>query len=502
MAAGYDLKEGKYDQTYMSSTDIKNMLTFFFENTSKKESTYKYAMFKSIIDNMDIAMDRTYNISFDQLFVRFSEIYWVLVFKHKIPQKVPSSKAPQTLAEKIIEDTAIKYGIQKETEFHSLSERVQREVIKQMKKKCSRYVFGALYAETNRLLYSFSKEKECIELNPLVVNYIQKHEKTVQMQNYKAWGSFYVNIISLEEKERGYYQHLLKCEFGDGSVISGVSLSLDIKNKTSIKKEVKKTFNTLSYAYDFEIAIKARKVLSQYPDLGLYLNQICDKTGVDKEKLRIVLDNSFWSRREGCRYFYIDLPDSDIVTEAMFEGKYLTAEMEKKGDMKSVDTDMEKIQLLDNPELLIKRLKKEKGIISESEDIILKNKSIDENKRKRTLSSVQKEWEREEVVILVTEYFRTKTMSAEKIEESLYKISKFLRKREEQISGVLVDDTFRNYAGIRMQNGRIRCLDPETKYDGMKGTKLQSEIVEEYLANPQKLKNEAETIIQKYGGTL
>lgn len=79
-----------------------------------------------------------------------------------------------------------------------------------------------------------------------------------------------------------------------------------------------------------------------------------------------------------------------------------------------------------------------------------------------------------------------------------YRISNFLRKREEIITGKPVDDTFRNYAGIRMQTGRIRCIDPNTNLNGMKGTKLQREIVKEFLNNPDKIYAEAEMIYKKY----
>ena len=110
----------------------------------------------------------------------------------------------------------------------------------------------------------------------------------------------------------------------------------------------------------------------------------------------------------------------------------------------------------------------------------------------------QKKWVREEVVILVTEYFRTKNCSSEEISEMYQMISNFLRKREEILTGAPVSEIFRDYAGIRMQSGRIRCLDPETQYSGMQGTKLQKEIVREYLVNPSKLMEEAEKIYAKY----
>lgn len=114
-------------------------------------------------------------------------------------------------------------------------------------------------------------------------------------------------------------------------------------------------------------------------------------------------------------------------------------------------------------------------------------------------SSKQRKWQREEVVILVTEYFRTKNLSKEEIIESEKKVSTFLRHREEIITGIPISDIFRNYAGIHMQLGRIRCLDPETKYSGMQGTKLQAEIVQEYLVDPNKIVTEAEEIFKRYG---
>lgn len=76
--------------------------------------------------------------------------------------------------------------------------------------------------------------------------------------------------------------------------------------------------------------------------------------------------------------------------------------------------------------------------------------------------------------------------------------SAFLRKREEMLTGLPVADIFRNYAGIHMQSGRIRCLDPDTQYSGMQGTKLQKEIVQEYLENPLKMMEEADAIYVKY----
>ena len=75
----------------------------------------------------------------------------------------------------------------------------------------------------------------------------------------------------------------------------------------------------------------------------------------------------------------------------------------------------------------------------------------------------QREWVREEVVVLVSEYFRTKHMSNDEIKSSQEQISQVLRNRERKLTGLEdISETFRNYSGIRMQSSRIRCLDPET----------------------------------------
>lgn len=113
-------------------------------------------------------------------------------------------------------------------------------------------------------------------------------------------------------------------------------------------------------------------------------------------------------------------------------------------------------------------------------------------------SQNQRRWVREEVIILVSEYFRTKGFSTHDIDETCRQISEFLRRREKHLIQTEISDVFRDYAGIRMQLNRIRCLDPDTPYNGMQGTKLQKEIVTEYLRNTDSIKREAEMIYKKY----
>lgn len=70
----------------------------------------------------------------------------------------------------------------------------------------------------------------------------------------------------------------------------------------------------------------------------------------------------------------------------------------------------------------------------------------------------QRKWEREEVVILVTEYFRTKNLTQDEIIDSQNQISIFLKKRERILTGVEPPDVFRNYAGIHISREESDAL--------------------------------------------
>lgn len=311
-------------------------------------------MLKAILDCMNTESDKTYKITFDALFSRFSEIYWVLVFNYRIPQKRMSINASETLAEKIIQKITLKYKIKKNTSFAELSDSIRYEMMTQMKKKCSRYVFGALYAETEQLFYSFSKEKQWLMVNPLVVEYFRKHMNTVQARNYQAWAKFYTDIIMLE-KDAAYYQRLLKREFGNNSVMLCVNPN-SRTNKNIVKKN---ELQNIVSVYDSIVAEKIRSVLQKYPDIGLYVAQISEKIGEDKELVREILNNSFWSKKEGSRYFYQNITNEDIINDVIFQKEDSDDFFGLVEEDEEIDSEL--MRLLDDPELLIKKLKSQES---------------------------------------------------------------------------------------------------------------------------------------------
>ena len=62
---------------------MKRVVKGFFSNQSKNSSSYKFGFLKSILDNL-YNVDSELVLTFDQLFGKFTEIYWNLILKYHI----------------------------------------------------------------------------------------------------------------------------------------------------------------------------------------------------------------------------------------------------------------------------------------------------------------------------------------------------------------------------------------------------------------------------------
>lgn len=120
---------------------------------------------------------------------------------------------------------------------------------------------------------------------------------------------------------------------------------------------------------------------------------------------------------------------------------------------------------------------------------------------KGTRAKKQPKWEREEVVLLVTEYFRTRDLPRSEKEKSITFLNKFLRARAVFL-GLDIDDTYRNVKGIEMKFGNIQSLDKDKIEEGRVGlravSRLDREIVMEYYENENKIVVESYMVLMKY----
>lgn len=113
----------------------------------------------------------------------------------------------------------------------------------------------------------------------------------------------------------------------------------------------------------------------------------------------------------------------------------------------------------------------------------------------------QPNWSKEEVILLVNEYFRTKDLSKYEINNSIEFLSKLLRKKA-ILDGMYIDDRFRNIVGINMKFANIKYLDKDqsiVKGSGLSNvSKLEKMVVDEYYQNKEEFHNKAYEIIIKY----
>lgn len=444
--AGYLLSEGEFDNRELTDDEIWSVFSSLFSNKSKNTSSYKYGFFKSIIDNL-YNVDENNRLSFDQIFSKFTEIYWNLILKYGIRQNRDIKNNGKTYLEQIVFKTISKYEIVTEIPFESLEEKIQTELVVEVKNKCKRYVIGALFEDTKRIFYSFSKKEEWVEINPQVHSFICRNRLAIEKINYYEWAKFLERInnddvtIKLLSKldnitkrsNLSVYRDILFYEFEEdrcfycGKKIDICSVEVDHFIPWSFVKD-DQLWNLVLSCASCNRSKSDKLPTANYVDDIIKRNERFISNGVNNTSINKLREIYCWAEHNG------------------YSDKWRPKEMKDK-DSKRVSP---------------------------------------------------KSWVREEVIILVYEYFRNKDLTRDKLNEVYAEISAFLRHREFKISGIVPDEVFRDVAGITMQSARIRCLDPKTDYSGMKGTKLQKEVVKEYLLDPLKIEKEAKQIYEKY----
>ena len=159
--AGFDLKEGLYEERNVSDDELWSALSVVFTSKSVNDTSYKFGFLKAIVDNL-YNVDEDLKLTFDQLFSKFGEIYWNLVLKYGLRQKKPTKDNRETSLERVLHYAVDKYAITPPIPYESLSPDIMIDISHRIKMKCKENVVGALYTDTRRLFYSFSKKGEWI----------------------------------------------------------------------------------------------------------------------------------------------------------------------------------------------------------------------------------------------------------------------------------------------------------------------------------------------------
>lgn len=182
------------DSKYMSDC------MHFLNSISKKTSTYKYAFFKTILDNLFNANDKL-ELPFNILSFSFSKMYWNLIAKYKLPQYQNGARV--SLIEKSIYEIINENYLADEIDFDNLHPNIQERYINETKGVIGINVVGALYSDLNCNIYGFDKSRKIIWFNDESYNFLTKYKSALEKLNYYAWILWMENNLSIACKEEG-----------------------------------------------------------------------------------------------------------------------------------------------------------------------------------------------------------------------------------------------------------------------------------------------------------
>ena len=189
----------------LTEADVIAMVNRALSGNSHHSTTYKYAFFKSILDNVFNVDIETKLLSYNNIAIRFTEIYWNLVLNYHLRQEIKTSHHEYTSVEKELFEFCKKYGFdysekQSIFPFESLRPDLQIEITKKIKTQMMRYVVSAFCGDTDDQFYHFNKKdkSEGIILNPDVYIALVKYKSVFEKQNYYEWIK-YLEKANLEE---------------------------------------------------------------------------------------------------------------------------------------------------------------------------------------------------------------------------------------------------------------------------------------------------------------
>ncbi len=329
MASGHNLTSGRYIERQLSDDEMWSAFANLFSNKSVKDTSYKFGFLKAILDNL-YNVDDNLVLTFDQLFLKFAEIYWNLVLKHHIAQKNPGKLNRKSKLETVLYEVQSKYAIQDNIPFESITNEMKMHVGNRTKAECKGNVVGALYADLNCLFYSFEVNGTgWIQLNPQMYRFVCKHKVALEKLNYYEWAKFLEKINNekavdhllskIDEstmrtrKSLMYYRDILFQEFENKCFYCGNTVQI---GKVEVDHFIPWSFIKDDNLWNFVLACRNcnNKKRDKLADL-MYLEQIEKRNAILVERNRInancrvarITNIYNWARQNG--YSEIWLPN-------------------------------------------------------------------------------------------------------------------------------------------------------------------------------------------------
>ena len=201
--AGWNLESGAIPFSRQSESDVIRLVNAALSPAKKHTTSYKYAFFKAILDNLFNVDLVTHFLGYDAISMRYTEIYWNLVLRFHLRQMPQSDRARMTSVERRLFDFCGKYGFDHSVRnsifpFENLRGDLQVEINNQIKSEMMKNVVGAFYADTEGQLYTFCKRDGGIRFNPDSYAACVKFKSDFEKINYFEWIK-YLEKVNAEE---------------------------------------------------------------------------------------------------------------------------------------------------------------------------------------------------------------------------------------------------------------------------------------------------------------
>ena len=82
--SGWNLQQGTLPFRPLSESDVIRIVNLALSPAKKHTSTYKYAFFKAMLDNLFNVDGQRCFLNYDTIALRFTEIYWNLVLNYHL----------------------------------------------------------------------------------------------------------------------------------------------------------------------------------------------------------------------------------------------------------------------------------------------------------------------------------------------------------------------------------------------------------------------------------
>lgn len=233
---GWNLKKGILLADKVSCDEYWSLLNYVFSDFCKKTNTYKFGLIKSICDQIyNLVWDELiqgYPLSYQDIFMKFTENYWNLVNKYELRQMAYNGKSEFSKIETILREAVQKYDIPSEVTFQALDASKRNAIVKAVMTECKKCVIGALYNDFEGKLYSFDLKKEGIVISESAYDYISKYKIEIERMNYYSWARFLekinddnalvrvlekLDLSTPKRKDLSIYRELLFYEFQENN---------------------------------------------------------------------------------------------------------------------------------------------------------------------------------------------------------------------------------------------------------------------------------------------